>query len=564
VQFAPDGKTLAIGTDKGIILWDMTAGKERHFLEGANFTFAFAPDGKTLVSLGAILQRWDVATGKPLYEDTSQRGHTHVVQMISWSPDGERLASVAGNDNDSPVYVWSAKKGRLQHTLPVQPSGEWPGWRFTAFTPDGKYLVAGSDHLFRVTDAVTSRVVREWPTRDPAREEQNGWLANCRLSRDGKTVVALTSDLNAAQATWLRTWDVATGERRLSRSLHLRGPASAYIAPDGLSVFSHEGVCYDVASDKVRFQLALDGGTQVFSGHGYVFSPDGRLIAALIQDAPFSTAKFPEVKGLQLWQAATGKALVRLPVPEYCGSVFSPDSRFLATYSMESLRLWEIVSAKEVFQLPVPGRLLGGPSPNHAVAFSPDGRSLAAGLHDTTILIWDMLPAARENSRPLSAEQQERLWNDLAASDAARAYRAIGRLIARPAETLPLLRTRLRPVVASPDERVKRLLADLDGGEFARREAASRELAALGERAEPALRDALNGNPALELRRRLEQLLAPLDADVNRTPGTLRNIRAVCVLERIDNAEARRLLEHLARGTASARLTREAKAALKK
>jgi RNA polymerase sigma factor (sigma-70 family) len=562
VQFAPDGKILAIGTNKGIILWDLPAKKQRHFLDGADFTFAFAPDGKTLISLGAILQRWDVTTGKPLYEDTSQRGHTRVVQMLSWSPDGERLASVAGS-NDSPVFMWSATKGRLQHVVAGQTGGEWPGWRFTAFTPDGKYLVSGSDHLFRVTDAVTSRVVREWPTYDPARKEPNGWLANCRLSRDGKTVIALTQDLKTQPATWLKTWDVATGERRLSRSLTFRGAASAHIAPDGLSILFDQGVCYDVPADKVRYQLALDGGTQVYSGHGYVFSPDGRLIAAMIQDAPLGT-KFPEVKGLQLWQAATGKALLRLQVPEYCGSTFSPDGRFLATYSMESLRLWEIVSAKEVLQLPVPGRLLGGPSPNHAVAFSPDGRSLAAGLHDTTILIWDMMPAAREVSRPLSAEQQESLWNDLAASDAAKAYRAIGRLIARPAEALPLLRTRLRPVVASPDERVKRLLADLDSNEFARREAASRELAALGERAEPALRDALNGNPALELRRRIEQLLAPLDADVNRTPETLRNIRAVCVLEQIGNAEARRVLEQLARGTAGARLTREARAALKK
>jgi hypothetical protein len=356
---------------------------------------------------------------------------------------------------------------------------------------------------------------------------------------------------------------VATGERRLSRSLGLKAPSFAVISPDGRWVLSHEGSLYDVTADKVRFQLATDGQIRIESGHDFVFSPDGDSIAAqVLQDVPLGKG-LPEVKGIQFWQTATGKPRIRLPVREFCHSAFSPDGRFLATLSGESIRLWEIVSGKEVLHLPIPGRLVGMWVPNdNPLAFAPDGRSLAIGLQDTTIVIWDMMPAVREASRPLSAEKQDRLWAALASDDAPAAFTASGQLIARPTEALPLLRARLCPVVALPPERVKRFLMDLDSANFEQREAASRQLADLGERAEPALREALGKNPSLELRRRIDHLLSLLTPEFVHDPETLRGIRAVHVLEQIGTPEARKVLEGLVGGAASARLTREAKTAL--
>jgi WD40 repeat protein len=133
VHFSPEGKTLAIGTERGIVLWDLAAGKQRHFLDGANFTFAFAPDSKSLVSLGPALQRWEVATGKPMYEDTRTLGHTDAVGKMAWSPDGRSLASIGGG-NYSSVYLWSVPDSRLLHRLTVESKGQWPGWRFGAFS----------------------------------------------------------------------------------------------------------------------------------------------------------------------------------------------------------------------------------------------------------------------------------------------------------------------------------------------------------------------------------------------------------------------------------------------
>jgi RNA polymerase sigma factor (sigma-70 family) len=562
VLFSPNGKTLAIATDKGIALWDVDADKQRRFLDGADFPFAFAPDGKSLVSLGVVLQRWDAATGKPLYEDTSKLGHTHLVQRISWSPDGRRLASAGGN-NFSPIYLWSVADSRLLYTLPREASGDSPGWRFTAFTPDGKYLILGGDRTVRVLGAASAREVRQWPTRDAASKDKADWLlAQCHLSHDGKTLTALTVEWNTGrQAVWLTTWDMATGKRRLNRPMDDKPLRGAVFSPDGQSIIFDDGILYDVATGKVRFKLAADGEIGDRRGGGIAFAPDGTSIASSIWHAVPKDKRFVrlEVKGIQLWRTDTGRPLMRLPVQAFCRFTFSPDGRFLVTANDESIDLWEIASAKQVFHRLVSGRVLGDIP---ALAFAPDGRTLATGLRDATILIWDVMPASRETSHPLSAAQLDRLWTDLAASDAALAYRALGRSIAHPSETLPLLRERLHPLTAIPTEDAKRFLADLDSEQFARREAASQRLADLGERVEPALREALDKKPSLELRRRIEHLLARLSPEVIDAPEMLRELRAVCVLEQIDTPESRRQLEALAKGMATARLTREAKAAL--
>jgi hypothetical protein len=78
---------------------------------------------------------------------------------------------------------------------------------------------------------------------------------------------------------------------------------------------------------------------------------------------------------------------------------------------------------------------------------------------------------------------------------------------------------------------------------------------------EPLLRQALAGKPKLEVRRRLERLLASLE---ELSPHRLRLLRAVEALEYAGGSEARRLLEELAGGAPDAWLTREAKASLER
>jgi hypothetical protein len=160
----------------------------------------------------------------------------------------------------------------------------------------------------------------------------------------------------------------------------------------------------------------------------------------------------------------------------------------------------------------------------------------------------------------LTPQQLQRLWQDLAGADAAAAYRALGALVAAPGQAVPFLAERLRPAKGVTPERLARLIADLDSDTFKERDRAFRELDRLGEVAERALKKALAAPPSAEAFRRAKVLLEKLD--VRNSPERLRSLRAVEALEHIGTAEARAVLQTLARGAAEARLTEEAKASL--
>ena len=125
------------------------------------------------------------------------------------------------------------------------------------------------------------------------------------------------------------------------------------------------------------------------------------------------------------------------------------------------------------------------------------------------------------------------------------------------------MRAKLSPVPAVADERLARLIADLDNVAFATRAQAARELEELGERAMDRLQKAATGNPSLEVKRQLETLLGKQTQErLNPSPEVLRILRALEVLELAGTPEARQMLERLASGAPQARLTQEAKASL--
>jgi hypothetical protein len=141
--------------------------------------------------------------------------------------------------------------------------------------------------------------------------------------------------------------------------------------------------------------------------------------------------------------------------------------------------------------------------------------------------------------------------------DAARAYRAIAALLGDRNQALVFLRQRVGAVV-SPGKEITHLIEALGDEDFHARATATQAIEAMGEAAGPALRQALGKQLTLEARRRVEHLLAGVDADAMRAG------RVVEVLELLDSSEVRPLLESLSKGMPEARLTVEARAALER
>jgi hypothetical protein len=327
----------------------------------------------------------------------------------------------------------------------------------------------------------------------------------------------------------------------------------------------------EVATGKPFRQLSLPKLPQELKGGDatvqiLAFSPDFRVLALSI----------PGDSKVHLWDAAGDKEIAQLQ----CGHVlaFSPDGRMLSTAVPVrvgnggedlAVTLWDVATCKEI------GRLAGHRNVIRSMAFSSDGKILASGGCDLTCLVWDVTlfvqklkpAAARPLAEPtLSKEQGEAAWGDLANTDAVKANRAVAALIAAPKQAIPLLKERLPPAAALADpKQLARWIADLDNESFAVRAKAQRAIEGLGEPAIPELRRAMAGQFPLEVKRRLQNILADVEPKlVPTSPSQLRQIRAVQVLESIATPEARQVLQHLAKGAAEVSLTSDAQAALER
>src|SRR5262249_53226304 len=147
-----------------------------------------------------------------------------------------------------------------------------------------------------------------------------------------------------------------------------------------------------------------------------------------------------------------------------------------------------------------------------SLSFAADGRSLVSGSTDGTALVWDMIVRPEKLPvRPLSAPELDVYWNDLASADATRARLAMGRLAAAPEQSVPYLRTRLRPVQPVDARLLTKLIADLDRDDFAVRERASGELSKLGESVELMLQRAFEAPSSTEVKSRAQAILERLE-----------------------------------------------------
>ncbi len=559
LAIAPDGSTLIfaqswplVAADSRVRLWDLRSGKLLHTLPTPGEFGPFLPDGKSFLTNDGTLQRWELATGKPLFPNVEPLGHRAGIHKIVYSRDGHLLASSA---DDGTVRLWDIKTTKTLHILRTP-----KGVNHLAFTSDGKYLVLGeNDAELSVWDTLTGKEVRRIPLYDKLRDVRKQYVHSLHLTPDGRTAIVLTVDplrsTTLKRSGTLTRWNLEKGDQLTYAKVYNIDSVSNAFSPDG-QLLASQGQLFDTTTGKNTVKLTVEVG---FASH-FAFSLDGRLVAGLftglyLDDKILRT----KVDGVGIWDAASGRKVGHLPSGDMGRLAFTPDGRYLAGADADGIRLWELATGAMVAQIKAFEQEQGsyGRSFPWCMAMAPNSHSMATGNPDGTILIWGLMPTIRA---PKNGNDLSSLWTDLASPDASKAYAAASQLTDIPEPALLLLKKHLRPIIPATREQTRPLLDDLDSEDFRKRDTAANQLRELGERAQGSLHEALKAGPSLEKRRRIEILLKHLEAKPS--GETLRELRAVAILERIGTLDAQKQLKELGDGDSQARLTREAKSSL--
>jgi WD40 repeat protein/serine/threonine protein kinase len=403
VSFSPDGKRIVSGDTDIIKIWDAETGVEiatlRRGQESRTESVAFSPDGRFIVSgtKPNAVSVWDVSGSG---EVKTFRGHEGFVISSAFTPDGKQIVS---GSSDGTIKVWDATIDREVTKL----IGHRQYVYSMAFSPDGERIVSGGyDNTIRMWDVGSGAEVMT------LRGHQD-WVKSVAFSADGKRIVSGSNDKT------VKTWDVKTG----AEAMTLHGDQRVWcvaISPNGKQIVSEYGGKIKLWDAEAGEQLKTLKGHEPNSVFSVAFSPDGKRIVSGGTDNMVrvwdsvsadelmtlqghgkwvtSVAFSPDGKHIasgddggivKVWDSATGAERRTLRAHgSYVKSVaFSPDSKRVLTGALDAtIKIWDAASGAELMSVDSGVGL-------YSVAFSPDGKSIAAAGSEN-IMLWESAPPA--------------------------------------------------------------------------------------------------------------------------------------------------------------------------
>jgi WD40 repeat protein/class 3 adenylate cyclase len=408
---SPDGRLLASGDSAGVLhfndvrTWRADGVTVR--LDGAvsQDGMAFSPDGGTLVVATATRGN----TSNLYFVDVPSRtarlaGSWRSVPAVAgpprftrmaFSPDGTRLAvAVATAAAASPVPVGQ----RL--LLLATPSGRvlWerkhplrPGQNETsvAFTPQGVLVTSAQQGETLLWDAKAGRIERRFPIGGPF-----------AVSPDGHRLALAQNNANPFDPQGsLAVLDLRSGTHRSLQALPVPGwIVSVHFTPDGKNIV---GRSFDAA---VRVWNVASGSigetfTGQDSGLNVVVVPDGRTALSGGQDGSVAAWDLSGAQRLSRTFRWRSREMGCATTP--CFVIDSQNSLMAEALAHGTVGLVDLRTQRLVDTLPARNGLVAD-----ALAFFPDGRTLATGGANGNVTLWDV----RTRSVLRTLRLADRVW----------------------------------------------------------------------------------------------------------------------------------------------------------
>ena len=284
-------------------------------------------------------------------------GHTSLVTSVTFSPDGQKLASASYDS----ARIWDAATGTPLQALQGYDNGFWG---CLVFSLDGQRIafLSGIPGTVRVWDVVFGSLLQTFENNVPKDS-----IRSIALSPDGQYIVFGYRD------GMIAIRDITFGSLLKTFEGHCY-MTSVVFSPNGQKLASASensdgAICvWDVASGS-RLQIAEGNFTSV------VFSPDGHKLASGSANGT-----------IHIWDAESGPLLQTYRDHEYSITwiTFLYNGRSLASRSMNGIvRVWNTSSGLLLQKWHCHGH-------GRAVAISPVGQKLASGRYDHTVGIWDI------------------------------------------------------------------------------------------------------------------------------------------------------------------------------
>lgn len=255
-----------------------------------------------------------------------------------------------------------------------------------AFSPDGKTALLGTASMAAglvLLNAATGEEIRRFPSASPP--DLRLFVA---CSPDGRLGAVGCLEGN------IKVWSLADGQQVHSLPIEAL-PLSVRFSPDARRVAAAGTggalLIWDVASGTEVSRLQANAVPLA----DVAWSPDGQQVAGAGWD-----------RTLRIWDVTTGNVARSTPHPDAVWAVdYSPDGRQIATGTggvLEGVAIDEKYAQSEDNMVRIWDSATGGlirelKGPRHVVrdlAYSPDGKLLAAGSMDKSLYVWDVATGA--------------------------------------------------------------------------------------------------------------------------------------------------------------------------